>query len=254
MKVINLKDVAIHCEKCGLAELCLPHSLNSDETRKLDRVIEHKATIDRGEYLFKTGQNDDSIYAVRSGSFKTTLVTKDGEEQILGFYLPGEMLGFDAFSKMRHTCNAMAIETASVCRLPLDKMDKLHDEIPGLHRVIRSIVGDEMSMENKLLLLMGKKKAEEKLATFILSISSRNTKRGFSATSFHLSMSRQDIGNYLGLTIETVSRVLKKLQQQGILAVNKRDVEILQLETLKGMVGSCLGFDNELGHPNSDIG
>lgn len=236
-------DIAAHCQNCSLAELCLPRGLSVKETATLDELVLHKQTLKKGERLYRGGDADKSLYAVRSGSFKTVLTTQDGDEQVLGFHLPGDLMGFDAFAAHRHTCDSIALETAAVCELPLSYVDDLHDEIPSLHEHIRSLVGREISADNTMLLLLGKKQAEERLASFLVSLSNRFQERHFSGSKFNLSMSRQDIGNYLGMAVETVSRLFAKLQEQGIVHVEKRLVTIHDMDRLKQLVGTCVAYN-----------
>lgn len=199
----------------------------------LNRIIERRRPMKRGHHLYRIGDTFQAIYAVRSGSIKTYTVSTEGQEQVTGFHLAGELLGLDAINDGNHPCNAKALETTAVCEIPFDRLDELCDRIPGLRRQLFKIMSKELSFEQSLLTLLGKKNSQERLAAFLLSLSARYRGRGFSAHEFRLGMSRDDIGNYLGLAMETVSRMFTRFQSEGILEVDNRDVRILDLERLQ---------------------
>lgn len=232
---MKLTDINVSCQSCSLSELCLPRGLNSREMEELDSVIDHKHTCEQHAYLYSNGEPLRAIYAVHSGSFKATVTTPEGAEQILGFYLPGELLGLDAFAGQQHSCNAIALEQSTVCELPFPDFDTLCGELQGLRRQLMCLVGREITNSNHMLLALGQMTAEERLATFLLSLSRRFAVRGFSATSFNLTMSRQDLANYLGIAIETVSRLFTRMQEKHLLVVDRRSIHLKNLPRLQAL-------------------
>jgi CRP/FNR family transcriptional regulator len=178
---------------------------------------------------------------VRSGCVKTVTESANGDEQIVGFHLAGELLGLDGFADGEHTCNALALETSSVCELPLDQLEDLCKAMPSLQRQMRRIMGKEVSAEHKQLLLLGKMNSEERLASFLLGLSARMQERNWKVDEFNLSMPRQDIANYLGMAVETVSRLFASFQNEKIIAVDRRHITILDMARLKSIVGDCAG-------------
>jgi CRP/FNR family transcriptional regulator len=227
--VVHLADVKVACEKCSLHQLCLPMGLESDDVKKLDHIIKRKRPLQRGEYLFQCDDPFKSVYAIRSGSFKTFTTTSDGEEQITGFHLPGELVGLDALTSGKHRADARALETCSVCEIPYDRLEDLSRHIVGLQRQLLRIMSREILEDQDMMIWLGKKSAEERLALLLLRISSRFRERGFSPTEFNLSMSRTDIANYLGLAVETVSRLFSRFQESGIMTVERKHVRIHDL-------------------------
>jgi len=204
---------------------------------KLDKIIKRSRPLQKGEYLFNSGERFSAIYAVRSGSIKTFSESEQGDEQITGLYLPGELLGLDAINDNQHPCSAIALETTSLCEIPFDTLESLSSEIPELHHQLFRIMSKEIANDQSLLMLMAQKSAEERLAAFLVNLSSRLKVRNFSEVEFNLSMSRKDIGNYLGLTIETISRTFSRFQSEGILSTQRKYVNIHKLDTLKEMAG-----------------
>jgi CRP/FNR family transcriptional regulator len=235
--LVNLDRLKVTCAQCNLSELCFPHGMNSDDLDKLDTVVEQHKPIHKNDFLFREGDTSTSVYAVRSGSIKIIVESPNGDEQIVGFHLPGELLGLDGFMNGKHTCTAIALETTSVCAIPLEKLEGLCTAVPSLHHQMHRIMGKEVTEEHKMLLMLGKMNAEEKVATFLLSISRRMEERHWKATEFVLSMPRQDIANYLGLAVETVSRLFAHYQEEGVIQVDRRRISILNMQRLKEIVG-----------------
>ncbi len=229
---ISFRALSDSCKSCSLAELCLPRGLHNDELQRLDDVIKARRVIHTGDMLFKQGSENHSIYAVRSGSVKTFTILESGEEQVLGFHLPGEIVGLAGLDQSIHHCSSKALETSSICELPLDQLDVISMQIPSLQKQLLKLVSREISQDHKMLLLLAKKNSDQRVATFILSLSGRFKRRGLSSESFILSMSRQDIANYLGLAVETVSRILTKLNDENVLAVTRRAIEITDHDRL----------------------
>jgi CRP/FNR family transcriptional regulator, anaerobic regulatory protein len=238
-QIIDFSKIKATCANCNLQELCLPRGLNAEDMEKLDHVIKGSRPIQKNKHIFRGDDTFQAFYAVRSGSVKVYTLNESGEEQIIGFYFPGEILGFDAVEEHKHACSAVALETTTVCSIPYDKLNEVSSEIPNLQDQVFRLMSREITKENKLLLTISKRSAEERIATFLISLSSRFYKLGYSAREFNLPMSRQDIGNYLGLTIETVSRLFTKFQKNGLIKIDKKRVSIEDMHTLHAI---CDGF------------
>ncbi len=231
--VVPLGQAKVACKDCNLFQLCLPVGINARELEELDSIIKRRRPIKRGEHLFHVGSPFQAIYAVRSGSIRTYAPTEDGLEQVTGFHLPGELLGLDAIHLKHHPCAAKALETTSICEIPFDRLEELSTRLPGLQHQLLTVMSKELLHDQSLLMLLGKKSAEERLAALLLSLSSRYQRRGFSPTDFYLSMSRNDIGNYLGLAVETVSRLFSRFQEEGVLQVQRKHICIQDLSRLR---------------------
>ena len=238
---IDLSRFKVACNDCNLFQLCLPVGVDKPDLELLDRIIKRRRPLKRGEHLFHTGSPFQSIYAVRSGSVKTYSATENGYEQITGFHLPGELLGLDAISDGRHPCSAKALETASLCEIPFERLEELSYRVPSLQHQLLKIMSKEILSDESLLVLLGKKNAEERLAALLVSLSDRYRQRGFSPNEFHLSMSRNDIGNYLGLAVETVSRLFTRFQAEGLLTVQRKHIHILDLTRLRNLACTTRG-------------
>jgi CRP/FNR family transcriptional regulator len=211
--------------------------MNDEDLTTLDAVLDQPKPMHKHDFLYRDGDKISAIYAVRSGCIKTMTESANGEEQVVGFHLPGELLGLDGFADDVHRCNAQALETTSVCEFPVDRLEMLCDEVPGMHKQMRRVMGKEVNADHKLLLLLGKMTAEERLASFLLSMSSRMGERHWKEDKFNLSMPRQDIANYLGMAVETVSRLFASFQNEKIIQVDRRNITILDMQQLKSIVG-----------------
>ncbi len=236
--VVKLDQVRVACKDCNLFSLCLPVGVDSSGLEELDNIIKRRRPLKRGEHLFHVGSPFQAIYAVRSGSIRTYAPTEDGLEQVTGFHLPGELLGLDAIHLKHHACAAKALETTSICEIPFDRLEELSTRIPSLQHQLLTIMSKEILHDQSLLMLLGKKSAEERLAALLLSLSERYQRRGFSPTDFYLSMSRNDIGNYLGLAVETVSRLFSRFQEERILIVQRKHICIQDLPQLRTIANS----------------
>lgn len=230
--IISIPGLKAACRNCSLYHLCLPLGIDNDDMDELDRIIRRKRPLRRGEYLFQAGDPFRAIYAIRSGSVKTFAATEEGHEQVTGFHLPGELVGLDAIIRERHPCSSRALETTSVCEIPFDRLEELGGKIPGLQRQLLRLMSKELLEDEQLMMLLGKKSAEGRLAALLISISDRFKQRGFSAREFNLSMSRNDIANYLGLAVETVSRLFTRFQADGLLSADRKHVIIQDIERL----------------------
>ncbi len=238
--MVNLKLLKLACADCRLATLCLPRGLDREEMKRLDGIVKRGLPLQRGQYLYRQGDPMRGLFAVRAGSLRAFTSAADGIEQTVGFYLLGEVLGFDGLEHERHTCAAVALETTAVCELPLDRLEELCRELPRLQQQLRKLIGKEIASEHESLLLLANRSAEERLATFVLSLATRFGERGLSRTEFNLSMSRHDIANFLGIAPETLSRQISSFQLQGILSINQRNVRIHDLDRLRAFVEACL--------------
>ena len=222
----------IHCQNCSISGLCLPFSLSDKELDVLDKIIDRKRPIHKGEQLFQDGEKMQSLYAIRSGTFKTFTVNEQGEEQITGFHLAGDLLGFDAIAESEHPSFAKALETSMICEIPYNTLDTLSNTMPKLKKQILRLMSVEIRSDQEMLTLLNRKNAEQRLATFIAALSERYHARGLSAQEFRLTMTRSDIGNYIGLTVETISRLFNRFHKSGMIKIEGKLVTILDAEKL----------------------
>jgi CRP/FNR family transcriptional regulator len=227
------------CTNCSLRELCLPLGLSQEEMQELDGIITQARPIKRGEALYRAGEPFRSLYAIRLGFFKASVISEDGREQVTGFHMSGELMGMDAISTDVHTCDAIALEDSEVCELPFNDIEELSREIPLLQRHFHKVMSREIVRDHGVMLLLGNMKAEERLAAFLLNLSQRFAIRGYSSSSFHLRMTREEIGSYLGLKLETVSRTLSKFQDQGFIKVQNRLIELENIDSLRKLLNTC---------------
>jgi len=246
-KVISFETIRVACKNCSLATLCLPMGLDSDDVERLDGIVKRARPLHRGDYLFRDGERFRSLYIVKTGSVKTSAPSEEGGEQVLGFHLPGELIGLDAIAKEVHACSARVLETSAICEVPFTRLVELSSCIPSLQQQMYRLLSKEIGHDTEMLLLLGKKSAEERLAAFLLSMSRRLRKRGLCPTDFYLSMSRHEIGNYLGLAVETVSRLFTRFQDEGLLKVDRKHVELLDLGAMEAVVAGALPGDHRQG-------
>ena len=216
------------CTNCSLKELCLPIGLNPEEFKQLDAVVKQGRRVKKGEFLFHTGEAFTSLFAIRTGFFKTTINTQDGRDQVTGFFMSGEMMGMDGLGGNAYTCDAVALEDSDVCELPFGQLDELGKYLPRLNLHFFRMMSREIVRDQNVMLLLGNMRAEERLAAFLLNLSERLHCRGFAAHDFILRMSREEIGSYLGLKLETVSRTLSRFNQEGWINVEHKHIRILQ--------------------------
>jgi CRP/FNR family transcriptional regulator len=212
--------------------------LIESEVEHLDSIVQRSRPLRKAEHLFSAGHNFECVYAVRSGSLKSYTISEDGIEQITGFHLPGEIVGLDAITSGTHPSFCKALETSAVCAIPFDKLQLLASELPALQNQLFKVMSKEIREDQELLMLLNKKAADERLAAFIINLSQRFGRRGLSSLKFRLTMTRSDIGNYLGLAVETVSRLLTKFQQNEYIAVQDKEIEILNITALSGLAGT----------------
>ncbi len=227
------ETIKVACSNCNLRELCMPMGFDQTEMQKLDEVVATRIKVKQGSNLFSHGDPFTSLYAIRTGFFKTSISTEDGREQVTGFQMAGEIVGLDGIVNDHHTCNAIALEDAEVCVMPFANVEDLSREFPVLQRHVHKMMSREIVRENSILMLLGNMRAEERLAAFLLNLVQRLHARGFSQSEFILRMSREEIGSYLGMKLETVSRTFSKFSEEGIIEVKQRYVRILNPDALK---------------------
>lgn len=233
LKDVSLTVIKTACSNCNLQELCLPLGLSEEEMRKLDDLVALRKRVKRGEHLYRAGQAFDSIYAIRSGFFKTDVLLEDGRDQVTGFQMTGELLGLDGISNERHSCNSVALEDSEVCVIPFNRLEGLSREIHHLQHHFHKVMSREIVRDHGVMMLLGTMRAEERLAAFLINLSQRFTARGFSPAEFYLRMTREEIGSYLGLKLETVSRAFSRFQEEGLIAVQQKHIRILNTPGLK---------------------
>ena len=227
----------ITCSNCRLSHLCLPISLELDEFNRFDKIVKHSKPLNKGNYLYRAGDPFRSIFAVNIGCIKAVSITQEGDEQITGFYLPGEILGLDGLDANYHCNSAIALETSATCQILFNQLENLSRKIPSLQRHYFQLMSREIISEQKLITLLSKGSAEQRIASLLMNLSIRHQRRQLSSTDFILPMSRTDMGNYLGLTIETVSRVLSRFQKEQFLNIKRRMVTLLNISKLRFIAG-----------------
>ena len=224
-----------HCSSCRTRELCLPTGLGESETQRLGQIMGHRRFIPRDGILYRMNDQLASLYAIRLGHFKTYEINAGGEQQITGFQMAGELLGLNAISTGRHHCDAMALEDSEVCEIPFSHLKGLFGNMPTLLHQFLRLMSSEISQEEDAMLRLGNMRAEQRFAAFLVDLGSRYAARGYSFRRFELRMSREDIANYLGLSIESISRLLSKFKQQDWLRVHSRELELLDLASLDAL-------------------
>ncbi|MFJ2362285.1 fumarate/nitrate reduction transcriptional regulator Fnr [Pseudomonas sp. NPDC087697] len=227
------------CSNCSVLELCLPIGLSGQEVERLDILIAQRVKVKKGAALYRTGDPLRSLYAVRIGFFKTSVLSLDGREQVTGFQMLGEMLGLDAISAEQHACNAFALEDSEVCPIHFAQLEKLAHELPSLQHNLNKLLSREIVRDHSMLMMMGNMSSDERLAAFLLNLSQRFSIRGYSSTEFVLKMRREEIGSYLGLRLETICRGIAHLRDQALVEVSGRNVKILDMDGLKHLVAGC---------------
>lgn len=206
---------------------------------RLDNLVARRTSVPRGARLYSCGDPFECLYAVKTGFFKTRTSSEAGREHVTGFQMAGDLLGLDGVSSDKHTCDAVALEDSQVCVIPYERLQRLSQDFPALQRQFHKIMGREIVRDHGLMLLLGSMRAEERLAAFLVNLAQRLHARGFSPTSLLLRMTREEIGTYLGLQLETVSRCFSKFHEDGILKVRHREIQILNPQALEAMVGEA---------------
>jgi len=235
---VNLSHLRVACSNCNLRELCLPVGLSPEELDRVDRIVATRRKVRRGEAPFRAGDRFDALYALRLGFLKSTLVSADGHEQVTGFHMAGEIVGLDGISADSHTCDTIALEDSEVCVIPYDSLEEFSSTLPALQNHLRKVMSREIVREHSVMLLLGSMRAEERLAAFLLNLSQRFEARGYSRSQFVLRMTRAEIGSYLGLKLETVSRALSHFAQEGLIDVEQKHVHIRDADGLRALLGT----------------
>jgi CRP/FNR family transcriptional regulator, anaerobic regulatory protein len=237
---VNNETIKVACSNCNVRELCMPIGLNAAELSRVDELVAMRRPIKRGASLFRNGEKFTSLFAIRTGFFKTCVTTEDGRDQVTGFQMAGEIIGLDGIVNDQHTCDAIALEDAEVCVLPFDRIEEISREVNALQHHVHKIMSREIVREHGVMLLLGSMRAEERLAAFLLNLVQRMQARGFSKSELVLRMTREEIGSYLGMKLETVSRAFSKFSEDGMVEVRQRHVHIKNAEALKRIVNSQL--------------
>lgn len=233
---MNPQTIKVACSNCNLRELCMPLGLTPEELDRVDEVVAARRKVKRGTVLFRNGEKFTSLFAIRTGFFKTCVASEDGRDQVTGFQMAGEIIGLDGIVNDHHTCDAVALEDAEVCVMPFNRIEELSREMTALQRHVHKIMSREIVREHGVMLLLGSMRAEERLAAFLLNLVQRLHARGFSQSELVLRMTREEIGSFLGLKLETVSRTFSKFADDGIVEVKQRHVRIVNTDKLRDIV------------------
>jgi CRP/FNR family transcriptional regulator, anaerobic regulatory protein len=236
-KILAFRDLNTHCTSCTVRSLCVPAGLEALAIASLDRLISNHVRVRKRGTIYRPGDPFGSLYAVRLGTFKTVMLAEDGREQVTGFHLSGEILGPDGISGNAHVCQAIALEDSEVCVLPFRQLDELANAIPSLRRNLYRFISRHICLDQNMMLLLGSRCAEERLVIFLLDLAQRYHARGYSASEFVLRMTREEIASFLGLKLETISRLFSHLQGQGLIQVQGRAIKLLDSPALKERIG-----------------
>ena len=228
----------VACSSCNLRELCLPGKLGVEDLARVENIVYARRRLKRGDSVFQAGGEFGAVYAIRSGFFKTSVVDGEGREQVTGFHMGGELLGLDGLGSGRYHATAVALEDSEVCVLPYALVEQLAREIPSLQRHLHSVLAREIVRDHGVMMLLGSMRAEQRLATFLTNLSRRFTARGYSPSEFHLRMTREEIGSYLGLKLETVSRLFSRFQEDGLIEVHQKHVRIVDIPGLERILST----------------
>ena len=231
-----LRKVA--CSNCNLRDLCMPMGLNAQQIERIDRLVSRRIRLKRGDALFSAGDKFEFLYAVRTGFFKTCVSTEDGREQVTGFQMAGELLGLDGIVTERHSCAAVALEDSEICVMPFEEVERIAREMKAMQHHVHRVMSREIVREHGVMMLLGSMRADERVAAFLLNLVHRLHARGFSESELVLRMSREEIGSYLGLKLETVSRTFSRFDDEGIVDVKQRHLRITDTPALKRLVQS----------------
>ncbi len=227
----------VGCNNCNLfGVLRLLGSFLDEEPETVERILRRRDPISRGETLFKTGDTFRAVYAIKSGSFKTSSWLDNGKEQVIGFHFPGELLGLDSVRSPNYSCNAQALEQGNVCQLQFDDLELLGNRLPLFQEQLIQVLSDQILMAQKQSLILGRQKAEERLIAFLVNLSNRFKTRGLPFMEFHIAKSRQDIASYLGLALESISRQFTRLQEQGLHKVSGKLVTLIDLPAMETLI------------------
>lgn len=231
--VINLEQLRRGCSYCSLQALCLPGGLDSEQLQRLDDIVQRRKEVSKGSRLFHAGDGMGAVFVAREGAFKSVSQDANGNESIVGFHLPGELIGLDAMGSGRHRCEAVALTSAMVCQVPYEQLNKVAAELPAFQQQLMRVIGQEVDRGHEQIELLMRRQANERIALFLHSLSERYQRLGANPYQFRLPMSRDEIANYLGLALETVSRGFSRLQDDGVIQVHGRAISIVRADVLK---------------------
>jgi CRP/FNR family transcriptional regulator, anaerobic regulatory protein len=237
LKRVPVTLESTHCSTCMMGSVCVPSGMPSHEVAKLDELVKERIRIEKGQPLFQHGETLDALFGLRTGSIKTQVTEASGEQQITGFFLPGEIIGLDGMMDGEHNSTAIAMEDSEVCVVKLDTLDEISHYVPSLQHQIRRLMSKEIARSHQVLLALGSMRSEQRLAAFLINLSQRLSALGYSPSEFIMRMSREEIGNYLGLTLETVSRLFSRFAREGLIRVSQREIKILDMAALNELVG-----------------
>jgi CRP/FNR family transcriptional regulator len=233
---VNLAKLRLACSNCNLRELCLPLGLSTDELAKVEQLVATRRKIRRGDALFRAGDRFESLYALRLGFLKSTVMSRDGREQVTGFHMAGELVGLEGIGAQTHHCETVALEDTEVCVIPYDRIEEVSAAVPALTSHFHKVMSREIVQDHGVMLLLGSMHTEERLAAFLLNLSQRFEARGYSRSEFVLRMTRAEIGSFLGLKLETVSRTLSRFAHDGLIEVNQKHLRITDQDGLRAIM------------------
>ncbi|EHP39454.1 o2-sensitive transcriptional regulator of cconoqp operon [Cupriavidus basilensis OR16] len=237
---IPITEMSPRCSTCSLGQLCLPVGMTQQDLVKMDTLVQDRVRVRKGETLYRLGDPLTAVYAIRFGTLKTHLTMEDGRSQITGFHLPGEVVGLDGLGEMQHASDATALEDTEVCVVRFGDLQSLSNVLPSLQHQFMRLMSKEISQDQVMLITLGSMRAEERLAAFLINLSERLSARGYSASEFVLRMSREEIGSYLGLKLETVSRLFSRFAEAGLIQIRQRHVKLVDMVGIKQIVNkSC---------------
>ena len=230
----------VTCSTCNMRELCLTSGLCPTDLERAEKIVHARRRIKRGEILFNAGDPFGPIYAIRTGFFKSSVIDNEGREQVTGFFMGGELLGMEGIGSGRYNATAAALEDSEICIMPFSLIEEMSHEVRPLQRHLHAVLAREIVRDHGVMMLLGSMRAEERLAVFLLNLSQRFTVRGYSQSEFYLRMTREEIGSYLGLKLETVSRVFSRFQEAALVSVQQKHIRIIDIPGLRRIVGqSC---------------
>ncbi len=248
MNRISTPESQNKCSTCVLGQFCLPVGLSSDDINKIDTLVTERVRLKKGESLYRQGDELTAVYGIKFGTLKTEYALPDGREQITGFHLPGEMLGLDGIGENHYQSNAIALEDSEACVVRFSDFESLARQIPSLQHQFHKILSRELTQDQRHLLSLGSLRAEERLASFLLNLSDRLAIRGYSPTEYHLRMSREEIGSYLGIQLETVSRLFSRFTESGLIQIKQRHIKLIDMDGLIELAGKSSAIHCQSSH------
>jgi CRP/FNR family transcriptional regulator len=237
MNYSNSDTLSNKCSVCVLGQFCLPVGITASDIAKIDGLVKERVYLKKGESLYRNGEPLDAVYSIRFGTLKTEYCLEDGRQQVIGFHLPGEILGLDGIGDGHYQSEAIALEESEVCIIRYEAFEDLAQQIPALQKQFHRILSRELTQDQRHLLSLGSLRAEERLAVFLLNLSQRLAARGYQNNEFNLRMSRVEIGSYLGIQIETVSRMLSRFAESGLIQIKQRHIKLIDMNGLYELAG-----------------